>query len=137
MIRVIAATTLCGLLGSAVAADRPPPVVPAPSCQAPAAAGDSRDITCAIAASGRPQRFRFTVSFLGGHDDTRASIQPALDGVPIDCAPGSKTSLFGEDGEVSLHCDFSVQDNAGKTHVVAMAVLWSHAQYKDFALVAQ
>ena len=57
-----------------------------------------------------------------------------LDGQPIACAEGSKTRLFGEDGEVSLWCRVAVP--AGGAHQLLLETIWSHAQYLDFALGA-
>lgn len=108
-----------------------------PVCSAPALLGDIRNVSCGLVATGSTQRFRFRVTFLGGHDDTKAAIEPSLDGKAMTCDPGSKTSLFGEDGEVSLDCRFSMARDAGTRHAFEVAVLWSHAQYKDFAFAAE
>ncbi|MGQ0698022.1 MAG: hypothetical protein ACT4PZ_07240 [Panacagrimonas sp.] len=94
--------------------------------------GDRLDVSCPLEASGTTQRFRFKANFSGGHDDTMASMTPALDGSPLVCDEGSKTDLFGEDGDVSLECRFSMTEKAGTKHVLGVKLKWSHAQYTDF-----
>ncbi len=89
-------------------------------------------IQCQIAASATPQRLRFKVNFSGGHDDTMAFMTPSLDDAPLDCDKGSKISLMGEDGDVSLDCRFSMAEKPGTKKVLRVKVLWSHAQYVDF-----
>lgn len=77
---------------------------------------------------------RFKAHFSGGHDDTKASMSASIDGDSVECEPGSKTRLFGEEGDVSLECVFSVAGGANQLRVLKVAVLWSHAQYRDFEL---
>lgn len=101
-------------------------------CESPAAAGDTRDISCPLKASGTLQRLRFRANFSGGHDDTIASMRASLDGVPLACEEGSKTSLMGEDGDVNLECRFSINQSAGTDHVMTVTLSWGHAQYTDF-----
>jgi hypothetical protein len=101
-------------------------------CESQPAPGDIRDINCSLNASGSLQRFRFKANFAGGHDDTTASMSAKLDGVPLACEKGSKTSLQGEDGDVSLECKFSINEKAGTEHALRVTLLWSHAQYTDF-----
>lgn len=103
-------------------------------CESLAAAGDTRDISCPLNASGTLQRFRFKANFSGGHDDTIASMTPSLDGVPLACEEGSKTSLMGEEGDVNLECKFSITQSAGTDHVLTVALSWGHALYTDFEL---
>ena len=102
------------------------------NCESRAVAGDTRDISCPLNASGTLQRFCFKASFSGGHDDTVASMTPSLDGVPLACEEGSKTSLMGEDGDVNLECKFSITQSAGTDHVLTVTLSWGHAQYTDF-----
>ena len=61
-----------------------------------------------------------------------ASITPSLDDVPLACDKGSKISLMGEDGDVSLDCRFSMAEKPGTKKVLRVKVSWSHAQYVDF-----
>ena len=96
--------------------------------------GDIRVVTCTLP-GGRPHRL--TVNFVGGHDDTSASLSATLDGQPANCDAGSKTSLFGEDGDVSLHCRITAASGAVAEHALVVTVLWSHAQYRDFVFVAE
>jgi len=96
------------------------------------AAYDTLDIKCPLSASGAVQRFRFRVYFSGSHDDTTASLTTTLDGAPLACEKGSKTSLAGEDGEVSLECRFSNTGKSGTKQLLGVTISWRHAQYKDF-----
>ena len=105
-------------------------------CDSPTTAGETRDVICPLNTSGALQRFRFKANFSGGHDDTMASMQATLDAAPLDCEKGSKTSLMGEDGEVSLECKFSIAEKAGTQHVLRMTISWRHAQYTDFEFVS-
>jgi hypothetical protein len=102
------------------------------ACESPPAPGDLREIHCPIAASGAPQRFRFKANFSGGHDDTKASLSASLDNLPFACDSGSKTRLFGEEGDVGLDCQFSMTGKADGVQILTVTLLWSHAQYTDF-----
>lgn len=103
-------------------------------CESAASPGDTRDIKCALNASGSLQRFRFKAHFSGGHDDTIASMTATLNGVPLTCEEGSKTSLRFEEGNVSLECRFSIAEKAGTDPILGVVLLWSHAQYTEFEL---
>jgi hypothetical protein len=103
-------------------------------CESQAPGGDTRDITCPLKASGAAQRFRFKANFSGGHDDTMASMTATLDGAPLACEQGSKTSLMGEDGDVSLECRFSIGERPPGERFLRVTVSWRHAQYTDFEL---
>jgi hypothetical protein len=104
------------------------------TCESPPAPGDLREIRCPLVASGNAQRFRFKANFSGGHDDTRASLKASLDDSPLACDPDSKTSLFGEEGDISLECGFSMTGNADRVHILTVTLLWSHTQYMDIEL---
>lgn len=103
-------------------------------CESLVSPGDTRDIKCALSASGTVQRYRFRANFSGSHDDTTASMTATLNGSPLVCEQGSKTSLRFEDGDVSLECRFSISQTSGTQSVLAVSLLWSHAQYTDFEL---
>ena len=103
-----------------------------PVCESQAPGYDSLLIQCPITASARPMRLRLKVNFSGGHDDTMASMTTSLDDTPLVCDKGSKTSLMGEDGDVSLDCGFVVAEKPGTKKVLRVKVSWSHAQYVDF-----
>jgi hypothetical protein len=60
-----------------------------------------------------------------------------LDDAPLTCETGSKTRLFGEDGDISLVCRFRVRTSAGTRPMLGVALLWSHAQYVRTELVAE
>ena len=102
------------------------------TCTSESSTFDSRTITCVIEGTDTSQRYRLQANFTGGHDDTKASLVASLDGSPFACAPGSKTSLFGEDGEVSLWCDVASLP-AGRQSALQVTVTWGHAQYADFS----
>jgi hypothetical protein len=111
---------------------------PSPSgCEARPQGNDALQVTCPLGRSASVQRFRFTANFSGGHDDTTASMTPTLDGASLACEPGSKTSLIGEDGDVSVDCAFTVGEAPGTTRVLQVLLKWRHAQYTDFSLVAR
>jgi len=95
-----------------------------------ATGGDIRVATCTVAAGGV---YRLRFRFGGGHDDTSASLSATLDGQPFECAADSKTRLFGEDGDIALDCRADVLGDAGVARTLTVTVLWSHAQYRDFA----
>ena len=99
-----------------------------PPCKAHPGFGDVLDVECRVDAS---QRYVFKVDFAGGHDDTSASMSLSMGEQPLACEPGSKTSLFGEDGEVSLTCAFRPAQEGG---LMRASVRWSHARYTGFDL---
>lgn len=92
-------------------------------------------LTCPLPAGAASRGHRLTVRFSGSHDDTKAKIDAALDGVPYPCADGSKTSLFAEDGNVSLFCRVAAGAGAGRTLVLTITV--THAQYEGFELARE
>ena len=130
-----AAVTLASLPACAAPAESGPAPIAAPECSAVnPSGGDIRVVTCRFPA-GRPHRF--TARFGGGHDDTSASLTASLDGQATECDADSKMRLFGEDGDVSLYCRVTAGGAAQVAHVLVVTVLWSHAQYRDFVLVAE
>ena len=114
------------------AADNAPTPSEKPVCSSQSSGGDLRVFVCPIEVSGQELHFRFKVNFSGGHDDTMASMETSLDGAPLACENGSKTSLMGEDGDVSLECRLSSTDRTGGEHLFQATVSWSHAQYVGF-----
>jgi hypothetical protein len=121
---LISGMVLAGVVGLAHAQDKL-------SCSSTSPGGDAREIECLLPASGGAQRFRFSSHFAGSHDDTTAAIVATLNGAPLVCDQGSKTSLMGEDGEVSLDCRFAVTEKAGTRPLLQVKVAWRHAQYLD------
>ena len=106
----------------------------APACtETNPSGGDIRVVTCRFPAGPH----RFTARFGGGHDDTSASLGATLDGQATDCDAGSKMRLFAEDGDVSLHCRVTAAGDAASVHTLVVTVLWSHAQFRDFAFAAE
>lgn len=136
-LRSIAVLTVS--LSQALAAAPGAEVMPAPGklpCTSQARGYDGgRDIECPLNATGTTQRFRFKANFSGSHDDTVVSMTAALNEAPLVCDKGSKTSLTGEDGDVSLECRFSVAEKADAKQVLKVKLSWSHAQYTDFELL--
>lgn len=98
------------------------------ACKSDSPGGDFVQFSCPLPSNGSERRWRFMAEFSGGHDDTSASMTLTLDGVPLHCDEGSKTRLFGEDGNVSLVCRFPVRGSPAAP-TLAVALLWSHAQY--------
>lgn len=97
--------------------------------------GDVRHFSCPLPASGSKRQYRFEAFLAGSHDDTMAALEPTLDGQALACEPGSKLSLMGEDGEVSLTCLFRLGAAQGQpTRELAVALKWRHAQYVDYRL---
>ena len=92
--------------------------------------GDMRVITCTLPAG---QARTLTARFGGGHDDTAASLTATLDGQSTDCDAGSKMKLFGEDGDVSLHCRIAA---ATTPRTLVVTVLFTHAWYRDYLFAA-
>jgi hypothetical protein len=107
------------------------------ACDSQSPGNDALQVSCPLNSPGATPRFRFKANFSGGHDDTMASMTTTLDGAPLACDPGSKTSLMGEDGDVSLECRFSLAPAAGTKHVLQVLLKWSHAQYTDFEFVTE
>jgi hypothetical protein len=91
-----------------------------------------REIACELRSVAKGDRFQFVARFSGSHDDTSASIALRMDDAPLACEPGSKVSLFAEDGDVSLECTFAVPREG--TGTVVARVRWHHAWYVDATL---
>jgi hypothetical protein len=127
------APTCASLAGPLPATSTPSGV----SCDSPEQLGEAHEVTCSISGTGDLMKLRFTVSFLGGHDDTMASLKASEDGNPTECEQGSKTSLVGEDGEVSLFCNLSLRHVGGSSHTLGFTARWTHAQYKDFEISSE
>ncbi len=111
---------LAAMAGSAYAAS---PV----NCEIQSAGWDWREYRCPLLADGKEKSLRFKADFSGVHDDTKASINLTLDAVPVTCIQGSKTNLFGEDGD-SLECRLVVPVLAGGKQVLGVAIKFHHAQ---------
>lgn len=99
------------------------------TCDTQSAGWDRHEYRCPLTANGTEQRFRFKADFSGGHDDTEASIAFTLDGVPLACGQGSKTRLFGEDGDISLECQLALTGPAGTVRLLGATVKFRHAEF--------
>jgi hypothetical protein len=106
------------------------------TCDTQSAGWDRHEYRCPLTASGAEQRLRFKADFSGGHDDTAASIAFTLDGAPLACNQGSKTSLFGEDGDISLECHFALTGPPGTQRLLGATVKFSHAEFVAVELSA-
>jgi hypothetical protein len=130
-------TALAMTLVAAHAAATEAPGAENTACESQWPGGDFVQFSCPLPARGATQLWRFKADFSGGHDDTSASMTLTIDEAPLECEAGSKTRLFGEDGNVSLVCHFRLSGAAGKPPVLGVALLWSHAQYVRTELVAE
>ena len=99
------------------------------ACETQSVAWDRREYRCPLTANSNPRQLRFKADFAGSHDDTDVSMTLTLDGVPVACSKGSKTSLYGEDGDVSLECYLAVDGTAGTKRMLGAAVRFRHAQF--------
>lgn len=134
------ALLLCALPLTAALAQAPalPPVptggtsIKAAACEETDRMMDWREITCTVPADAQSARFSFRATFTGGHDDTSASIAPELDGKPFGCGNGSKLSLFGEDGNVALFCQFDRALLPAAPARLKVLIKWSHAEFDDY-----
>lgn len=107
------------------------------ACESEWLGGDFVTFSCSLPARAAAQRWRFKADFSGGHDDTSASMQLALDDQPLACDADSKTRLFAEDGDISLVCHFRAQAKPGERRLLVVKLLWSHAQYERTEFVAE
>lgn len=107
------------------------------ACTSTTTGGDLFDVRCPLPVTPGVQRYRYEVHFSGGHDDTKASIAPALDGAPIACdQASSKLRLFAEEGDVMLACEFTAGGGgAASAAVFTVRVLWHHCQHERASLV--
>ena len=128
---LVCLAVLLALAPAHVMAEEPTPARPlaASPCETRDSSFDTKEIRCAIPVAGHAQRFRLTVTFSGGHDDTNARMTLHLDEDDLNCDAGSKTRLVGEDGDISLICLFSVPARTQGLFVLRSDVTWSHAQY--------
>jgi hypothetical protein len=106
------------------------------TCEPLSVAWDRHEYRCPLTADGNERRLRFKADFSGGHDDTEASMALTLDGAPLACDPGSKTRLFGEDGDVSLECRLVLAGPAGTQRVLGAKLRFSHAEFVAIELSA-
>jgi hypothetical protein len=126
-------TCVCtALLLPFAAAANAPSAAPTQRCESTPGRGERLTVTCSVTTSSPGTALRIQANFAGGHDDTEASMAVQLGGAPLPCSTDSKLQLMGEEGEVSLHCSFTLP--APGTHVVEVQVKWSHAQFVDYAL---
>ena len=125
----------CRSLGLAVAGALASAKAAEPSaCAARLVLPESQDVRCPLDPSALGRPMRFVAQFTGSHDDTRLGLTATLDGRPLICAPGSRTSLVAEDGEVSLDCRFRIDPRTTQP-VLEVALSVHHAQYLSAEVV--
>lgn len=95
-----------------------------------------REYRCALTANGRDQQIQFKADFSGSHDDTQLSMNFSMDGLPVSCSKSSKTWLNGEDGDVSLECNFVLNGAAGTQRMLHATVNFYHAEFVAIKLSA-
>ena len=142
LLAICAACVLSANFGTTARAQTPAAATPGTSLKAAACVEtdrmmDWREITCAVPAGASPRRFSFRAMFTGGHDDTSASIAPALDGRPFAGGAGSKLSLLGEDGQVSVFCQFDRSAIPAAGAKLKVLIKWSHAEFADYEFSAE
>jgi hypothetical protein len=93
-----------------------------------------QEFRCPVMINTAGQKMLFKADFSGSHDDTRLSMNLSLDGVPVECSPDSKTSLLGEDGNVSLECHFVPGGTPGTKSMLNTIVQIWHAELEAITL---
>lgn len=80
------------------------------------------------------QTLRFEAHLAGSHDDTEAVLIASLNGTPLPCASGSKTSIDGakDEGDVTLSCRLTAPPAAGQRTELRFHLRWYHARYTGF-----
>jgi hypothetical protein len=87
-----------------------------------------QEFRCPLPINSEGQKMLFKADFSGSHDDTRLSMTLSLDGVPVACSQNSKTSIIGEDGNVSLECHFVPGGTPGAKRMLSAIIQIWHAQ---------
>jgi hypothetical protein len=119
------------------AAQAPVQFAAADTCSDRAIAYGQHEVQCQLPKAGFAGKLRFKANFAGGHDDTSARIETSIDDAPLACDESSKMFLSQEDGDVSLWCDFAVAGVVQGSGVFKVAIIWGHAEYVNYELVAQ
>ncbi len=91
-------------------------------------------VRCALTRAQLERGVQVAVRFQGSHDDTLAELTATLDGAPLECLPGSKTSIHDDWGDVALTCRVRSTASAPSATLV-VAVQFSHAEYAGFEFV--
>lgn len=84
------------------------------------------------------QGLRFDAHLAGSHDDTEATLTATLNGTPLSCASGSKTTIDGskDEGDVTLSCHLAPPPAATGSAQLRFQLRWYHARYTGFELKA-
>ena len=106
------------------------------ACETQSVNFKKREYRCPLTANGSAQQIRFKANFSGSHDDTQLSMNLSLDGLPVSCNKSSKTWLNGEDGDVSLECNFVFDAAAGTKKILRATVNIYHAEFVGIKLSA-
>jgi len=99
------------------------------ACETQSVNFKKREYRCPLTANGSAQQLRFKATFSGSHDDTQLSMNLSLDGLPVSCDKSSKTWRNGEDGDVSLECNFVFEAAAGTKKILRATVNVYHAEF--------
>lgn len=108
-----------------------------PACHTELSRHDRAELRCPWPA-GAPA-LRFDAHFAGSHDDTEATLGASVNGTPLACAAGSKTSIDSsrDEGDVTLSCRLTAPSAAPPNSASAelrIALRWYHARYTGFEL---
>jgi hypothetical protein len=98
------------------------------ACETYASNWKWQEFRCPLTINKEGQKMLFKADFSGSHDDTRLSMTLSLDGVPVACSQNSKTSLLGEDGNVSLECHFAPSGTHGTKRMLGAVIQIWHAE---------
>ena len=104
------------------------------ACETQSVNFKKREYRCPLTDNGSAQQIRFKANFSGSHDDTQLSMNLSLDGLPVSCNKSSKTWLNGEDGDVSLECNFVFDAAAGTKKILRATVNIYHAEFVGIKL---
>ena len=106
------------------------------ACETQSVNFKKREYRCPLTANGSALQIRFKANFSGSHDDTQLSMNLSLDGLPVSCNKSSKTWLNGEDGDVSLECNFVLDGAKGTKKMLRATVNIYHAEFIGIKLSA-
>lgn len=107
-------------------------------CRLSGPVGESQGFACTLP-GGVAGRLLFRATLGGSHDDTTGELTLTLDGKPVACGEGSKTTTegeFGEDGVVVLACRFLLPRSSAQGRDLRAMLKLHHAQYQGFELLS-
>ena len=138
MKKVIAMLMFSAWQASATAADASSTTQAEPApCETTLKMNDRFDLRCPLEGADKPVRYRFKVTFSGGHDDTKAELLTPNDDPLTACDAGSKVYLFGEEGDVSLECNITVPAKTKNKPPLELRVKWTHCDYAEHSFTRE